>query len=178
VTGVPVSVDERGTAGGSSYHRGVHRFLCDAMLGSLARWLRFFGYDAAFLGPDKDDSEVAEQARVEQRWLLTRDRELAATGPRTLLIREEDVEPQLVEVFSRLGLRPDADLGGSRCSECNGELEVVDRSTLSDDVPPYVLATADRFRRCAGCGRIYWPGTHTDRIVKTMESIVERLERT
>lgn len=153
----------------------MHRFLCDAMLGSLARWLRFFGYDAAFLGPDKDDSEVAAQARVEERWLLTRDRELATVGPRTMLIRAEDVESQLVEVFSRLGVRPGADLGSSRCSECNGELDAVDRSALEHDVPPYVLATADRFRRCRGCGRVYWPGTHTDRILRTMRDVIERL---
>jgi len=160
---------------GPGYDQCVHRFLCDAMLGSLARWLRFFGYDAAFLGPDKDDSEVAEAARVEGRWLLTRDRELATVGPRTMLIRSEDVESQLVEVFSRLGLFPAPDLGGSRCSECNGELEPVDRGAVRDEVPPYVLGTAERFRRCRGCGRVYWPGTHTERIVSTMQSIVSRL---
>ena len=151
-------------------------FLCDAMLGSLARWLRFFGYDAAFLGPEKDDSEVADQARLEKRWLLTRDRELAAVGPRTMLVRAEDVESQLVEVFSRLDLNPAPDLAGSRCSECNGELELADRGSLRDEVPPYVLATAVRFRRCRGCGRVYWPGTHTERIVRTMAAVVERLE--
>lgn len=151
-------------------------FLCDAMLGSLARWLRFFGYDAGFCGPEVDDSEVARQARADGRWLLTKDRELAAAGPKSMLIRSDDVESQLVEVFRRLGLRPEADLAGSRCSECNGVLEPVARDDLADDVPPYVLATAERFRRCTGCGRIYWPGTHTDRIVSTMVDVVERLK--
>jgi hypothetical protein len=151
-------------------------FLCDAMLGSLARWLRFFGYDTGFLGPELADEEVAARARDEGRWLLTRDRELAAVGPRTLLVRSEDVESQLVEVFGRLGLSPSAGLEGSRCSECNGELAPAERDELSELVPPYVLATAERFRRCTGCGRVYWPGTHTERIVQTMAAIVERLE--
>ena len=151
-------------------------FLCDAMLGSLARWLRFFGYDTGFLGPELPDEEVAERARDEGRWLLTRDRELAAVGPRTLLVRSEDVESQLVEVFDRLGLRPGSGLEASRCSECNGELAPAGRDELSELVPPYVLATAERFRRCAGCGRVYWPGTHTERILRTMAAVVERLE--
>lgn len=158
--------------------RGARRFLCDAMLGSLARWLRFFGYDAAFLGPEVDDLQVAEKARSEGRWLLTRDHELAAAGPRSMLIRAEDVESQLVEVFTRLGLSPEATLGAARCSECNGTLEPVDRCDVAAEVPPYVLATAERFTRCSGCGRIYWPGTHTARILSTMAGVVERLERT
>jgi uncharacterized protein with PIN domain len=145
------------------------------MLGSLARWLRFFGFDAGFCGPEVDDSEVARRARADQRWLLTKDRELAATGPKTMLIRAEDVESQLVEVFDRLGLRPTAELQCSRCSECNGELEPAERVELRDEVPPYVLATAERFRRCAGCGRVYWPGTHTDRILRTMAEVIRRL---
>jgi uncharacterized protein with PIN domain len=146
------------------------------MLGSLARWLRFFGFDAAFLGPEMDDEEVAARAREEDRWLLTRDRELAAVGPRTLLVRCADVESQLVEVFARLGLRPEPDLRASRCGECNGPLEPVGPDEVSREVPPYVLATAGRFRRCAGCGRIYWPGTHADRIVRTMVEVIARLE--
>ena len=156
--------------------RTMPTFLCDAMLGSLARWLRFFGYDTGFLGPELADEEVAERARGEGRWLLTRDHELAAVGPRSLLVRSEDVESQLVEVFDRLGLCPSAGLDGSRCSECNGELTAAGRDDVRELVPPYVLATAERFRRCGGCGRVYWPGTHTERILRTMAAIVQRLE--
>ena len=154
----------------------MHRFLCDAMLGSLARWLRFFGYDTGFSGPEHADHVIADRARDEGRWLLTRDHELAAVGPRTLLVRSEDVESQLVEVFGRLGLSPSAGLEGSRCSECNGELAAAGRDEVRELVPPYVLATAERFRRCGGCGRVYWPGTHTERIVRTMAAVVARLQ--
>ncbi len=146
------------------------------MLGSLARWLRFFGYDADFCGPELGDSEIAERARVDGRWLLTKDRELASVGPRTVLVRSLDLESQLAEVFGRLGLCPSADLDGSRCGECNGELVPVSREDAQPKVPPYVHRTADRFRCCTGCGRMYWPGTHTDRIIETMFSVVERLE--
>lgn len=151
------------------------RFLCDAMLGSLARWLRFFGFDSIFLEPGPEDRVLAEQARAEGRWLLTRDRELASAGPRTMLVRADNLEDQLVEVFGRLDLRPDATLENARCSECNGELVDVTREVVAEVAPPYVLATAPRFRRCTGCRRVYWPGSHGDRILERMKAVVQRL---
>jgi len=147
------------------------------MLGSLARWLRFFGYDAAFLEPGLEDRLLAEQARNEGRWLLTRDRELASAGPRTMLVRADELEEQLSEVFNRLGLRPEATLEHARCGECNGVLEEVSKDEVSHVTPPHVLATAPRFRRCSGCGRVYWPGSHGDRILERMEIVVRTLER-
>jgi len=154
---------------------GRPRFLCDAMLGSLARWLRFFGYDALFLQPGPEDSLLADLARDEGRWLLTRDRELAAAGPRSMLIRSTTLDDQLAEVFQRLGLRPGATLENARCGECNGVLEDVTREEVAGVAPPYVLKTASRFRRCVGCGRVYWPGSHGGRIIRRMRSVVERL---
>jgi uncharacterized protein with PIN domain len=151
------------------------KFLCDAMLGSLARWLRLFGFDTAFFQPGLPDDRLAETARSEGRWLLTRDRELAAAGPRTMLVRSETLDDQLVEVMSRLALQPAAALDGSRCSECNGVLLAVSREEVSAVIPPYIFETAPRFRRCVGCGRVYWPGTHGARILARMRAVVQRL---
>jgi len=152
------------------------RFLCDAMLGSLARWLRFFGYDTLYPQPGATDRALFERARDEERWLLTGDRELASTGPRTTLVRSADLEGQLVEVFGRLGLRPAATLEHARCGECNGRLHEVSREEVADVAPPHVLATAPRFTRCSGCGRVYWPGSHGRRILERMREVVMRLE--
>ena len=151
------------------------RFLCDAMLGSLARWLRFFGFDSVFLEPGPEDRILEEVARKEGRWLLTRDRDLASAGPKTMLVRADGLEDQLVEVFGRLNLRPDATLENARCSECNGDLVDVTREDVAGITPPHVLATAARFRRCAGCRRVYWPGSHANRILERMAAVVSRL---
>lgn len=151
------------------------KFLCDAMLGSLARWLRFFGFDATYLSPGVADTVLVELARSQARWLLTRDRELAAAGPRTLLVRTDRLDDQLVEVLSRLSLRPDANLKHARCGECNGVLQPVDREEVAVLIPPYVLASAARFRRCESCGRVYWPGSHSARIIARMQTCIDRL---
>jgi uncharacterized protein with PIN domain len=145
------------------------------MLGSLARWLRFFGYDAEFADPSLDDSHLADRARDEGRWLLTRDRGLASLGPRTVLVRADELEDQLVEVFLRLDLRPESGLDRARCGECNGELMQVEPEQISELVPPYVFRTAERFKRCNGCGRVYWPGSHSGRILETMQTVLDAL---
>jgi uncharacterized protein with PIN domain len=35
---------------------------------------------------------------------------------------------------------------------------------VSERLPPYVRATQTRFSECPGCGRVYWPGTHWERM--------------
>lgn len=153
------------------------RFLCDAMLGSLARWLRFLGYDCAYPPPGEDDELLARRAREEGRWLLTRDRVLASAGPRTVLLRSETVDDQLAEVLRRLDLAPEPDLDRARCSACNGVLEPAAVAEVENDVPPHVARTASRFRRCAGCGRVYWPGSHGERIRRRLQAAVRAARR-
>ena len=92
-----------------------------------------------------------------------------------MLVRADDLEDQLIEVFGRLGLRPDATLKFSLCSECNSELVKVAREEVAGVAPPHVLATASRFRRCTGCRRVYWPGSHTDKILARMKRVAARL---
>jgi uncharacterized protein with PIN domain len=138
------------------------KLLTDGMLGRLTRWLRVLGYDTVY-APDVDDAELLRRARAQDRVLLTADHALAARrGARTLLVQAQDLAGQLRQVRAALGPPPGDEF--SRCVACNGELMQVDKSTLADCVPPYVLATQDEFYRCPDCGRIYWPGTHVERM--------------
>lgn len=143
------------------------KLLADGMLGRLAKWLRLLGYDTAY-DNSADDAELARRARAEGRVLLTRDHELAGRrGLRTLLIQSEVLEEQVQQVQDTLGgpLHPAL----SRCSVCNVALEAVTPEEIADRVPPYVLRTQTEFRRCPGCGRVYWPGTHLQAMRKQME---------
>lgn len=135
------------------------------MLGGLARWLRLAGLDTTF-SATATDAELAAEARREERWLLTRDRRLAArAGPRVLCIQATDVRKQLREVCARLRLAPDPARFFTRCSRCNGALEGLDRAQAALLVPPYVATHAASFSRCVDCGQVYWPGTHHGRIL-------------
>jgi uncharacterized protein with PIN domain len=143
------------------------KLLADGMLGKLAKWLRLLGYDTAYDNV-ADDHELARLARAESRVLLTRDRDLASRrGLRTLLVGSEVLEEQVREVQEALG--PPPALALSRCAACNTELEQVSPEDIASRVPPYVVRTQTDFRRCPGCGRVYWPGTHVDGMQKRLE---------
>lgn len=144
------------------------RFLADVMLGRLARWLRVLGYDTLY-SSDAEDAALARRAQVEDRILLTRDRELARRrGIRVVLLSDDRVAEQLRQVLQELGLR--SQTAFSRCIECNIVLADLDRGAAQARVPPYVFNTHDRFRQCPRCGRTYWRGTHWAHMVETLES--------
>ena len=148
----------------------AHAFACDAMLGTLARWLRFAGFDTVY-EPGLGDEQLAARCRSEERWLLTRDRELASrAGPRVMLLRETALDAQVAELRRRLDLA--AVKPFSRCPCCNGELRESRREEIEALVPPYVAAHAQSFRRCQACGKVYWPGTHTPRIASRLERLL------
>jgi uncharacterized protein with PIN domain len=47
---------------------------------------------------------------------------------------------------------------------CNSVLEPISHDQAAQLVPPHVLRTQLEFRRCPGCGRVYWPGSHLQAI--------------
>ena len=148
-----------------------HRFACDAMLGPLSRWLRFAGFDTLF-DPNLKGLELPDLARAEDRWLLTTDRELASrAGPRVLLVPTTSLENQCLLVKERLALTLDPRSFFSRCSRCNGSVEPVAREMVVHLVPPFVAARATRFSRCRMCGRLYWPGTHHEKILDRLRKL-------
>lgn len=148
------------------------KFLADGMLGKLARWLRALGVDCAFCNGAPDD-ELVRRARQEDRVLLTRDRRLAERRllrGRVVLVAGDDWPDQLAEV--RRAFDFSAEIRPlSRCLECNTPLEAAAPAEVADLVPPYVLKTQRQFLRCAGCGRVYWAGTHRGRIQATLDRL-------
>jgi uncharacterized protein with PIN domain len=132
------------------------------MLGTLAKWLRILGYDTLY-DPDIDDHQLVRLARAEARVILTRDRELARRrGVRVLLIASERLDDQIQQVLADLDLEPDRSF--SRCPVCNEPLAAMDLETARSQVPAYVARTQRTFRSCPVCRRVYWRGTHWQRI--------------
>ena len=152
------------------------RFIVDSNVGRLARWLRIAGFDTAFF-KDIDDNRLVRIALDEGRILLTRDtqilrRRLLTSGRlKVILIEGEEVKAQLRQVLTTLnltgGLRP-----FSLCVECNEPLVPRKREEVKELVPPYVFQTQAQYMQCPGCQRVYWRGTHWDRMSRELEAIV------
>jgi len=160
---------ERESAGRAVPRHGEPRFTADAMLGRLARWLRFLGYDTEY-DPRLDDPELARRSLREGRILLTRDREIPGRYrlPDAILIEADRPLGQLRQVVRTLGLEWRGRLP-TRCTVCNEALAPLPRERAAGRVPPFVFAHHDAFFRCPRCRRIYWAGTHLARMRERLE---------
>ncbi len=134
------------------------RFIADAMLGRLARWLRFLGYDVLYFR-DIEDSHLVRIARAEGRTLITRDRGIPKRfDVQCLLLNSETLKEQLSEVIERFP--PPDETQQKRCMECNRLLKEVSKTEVKELVPDYVWFHREEFFLCPGCGRVYWEGSH------------------
>jgi uncharacterized protein with PIN domain len=149
------------------------KFLADAALGRLARYLRMLGYDVAYL-KDRDGAAVLRETLKAGRTLLTRRRDLAARDDiEVFYVADDDVLAQLAATARRFDLAFTAD-AMARCLECNEPLHPVAKTDVWEELPPHVRKTQETFTRCPSCGRIYWPGTHYARAVARLLSVLRR----
>jgi len=142
----------------------VTRFVADAHLGRLARLLRMAGFDTLYRN-DYADREIADISIRDGRILLTRDRELLKLRGLTHACYVRAIEPQaqLREIVARLdlarSLRP-----FTLCLECNEPLRAVEKARVIALLPASVRAAHSRFTLCERCGRVFWRGSHRQRM--------------
>jgi uncharacterized protein with PIN domain len=152
---------------------GEPRFAADAMLGRLARWLRLLGFDSTWEA-DVPDERLVRQALADERWILTRDRALPVEWrvPRVYLVAAEQPFEQLREVVRAFGLGPLV-RAFARCSRCNAALAPLAAEETAARVPLRVRERHARFLACPACGRVYWEGTHVERMRRLLERVLE-----
>jgi len=143
------------------------KFLVDRTLGKLARRLRVLGYDTLYWG-EGNLEEAVGAALSQERILLTRSQRLRQTIAelKFLIIQADDVEGQMQEVLSKLHLRPGWGSFCSRCLLCNEELLAIAKGEVEGKVPDFIYRLYDTFHICPRCRRLYWPGTHFQRMKK------------
>jgi uncharacterized protein with PIN domain len=142
------------------------KFVLDVHLGRLAAYLRMLGFDTAYRNC-ASDPDLVRQSAGENRIMLTRDRGLLMHGAIThgYWLRETDSRRQAAEILRRFDL-----LGSirpfTRCMACNQLLRPAAKTTVEARVPGRILAQFDDFRECPGCRRVYWEGTHHQRMLQ------------
>jgi len=152
------------------------KFIVDNNVGKLAKWLRVMGYDTLFFNGSSDSRMIAI-ALAETRVILTRDTQIMKRGVITrgqlkaVLIQSDQPELQMRQVIATLNLncqfRPFA-----ICLECNQPLVARSREQVKDLVPPYVFQTQSQYMECPACHRIYWRGTHWQRMTRKLEELM------
>jgi len=146
------------------------KFLVDCMLGKLVKKLRMVGCDTVYYR-GKDLHELIQLARQQERVILTRNTRLTSKMTETFVIRITEDNPalQLEQLLHQGIIALNEERLFSRCLLCNSRLDEVTREEAEGKVPDYIYQHHKEFYRCPQCHRLYWPGTHQERMKKRLE---------
>ena len=149
----------------------IERFVADGHLGKLVRDLRLLGIDVIY-DPGAEDRQLLDIATTENRALLTRDRRLLmhAILPNGYYLRSQDPLEQTLEVLRRFNLGS-ALAPFTRCLRCNAPLKPAEKESVLNQLEPLTKIYYEQFRRCSGCGQVYWSGSHFDKLRARVEEV-------
>ena len=145
-------------------------FFVDAMLGNIAKKLRLFGYDSEY-SSDINDNDLIMRLKNENRILITKDTLLSKIAQKekisVIQVTKNTEMEQLIQIFKILKLSEIVVNGNNaRCTECNGELKITHKDLVLKQVPKGVIEKIDEFWRCTNCDKVYWEGTHIEKLKK------------
>lgn len=140
------------------------KFVLDSHLGKLARYLRLLGFDTIY-NNDFEDQEIIKISLNDNRIILTRDKGILKNNAVThgYYIRSQKPKEQINEVIRRFNLesliKP-----FTVCSLCNGEIVSVTKDLVKAQLKSLTKKHYNKFFMCSRCKKIYWEGSHYDRI--------------
>ena len=155
-------------------------FLVDAMLGSVARKLRFFGLDTLYI-TDSPDDEIIRIGFKENRIILTCDKDMhrrimKVGGEGTLLNGSNDVE-DIAQAFFSYGMMLSSYIEfNSRCSMCNALLAERTYAEVKGKIPFKIINWHRRFFECKNCNKLFWEGSHYMSLIALSKRIDSRIK--
>ncbi|NOY37104.1 MAG: Mut7-C ubiquitin/RNAse domain-containing protein [Chlorobi bacterium] len=149
-------------------------FVLDVHLGRLARWLRTAGFDTLYRNDYRDD-EIIDLSVAEKRIVLTRDIGILKNSRVThgYFVRQIYPGKQFGEIIQRFHLSREM-ISFSRCIHCNHPLVKVKKSSILNHLQPLTKKYYDEFMQCPRCGKIYWKGSHYQRMKKKLEMFADQ----
>jgi uncharacterized protein with PIN domain len=144
------------------------RFVCDVMLGKMAKHLRLLGFDTVYARNDAALEHYLSSDR--DRVLLTRRRRTETSSP-VIQIKSEIAREQLTEIGGLIKSAIQRTAVLNRCIECNVTLTEVEKSEIEPLVPEFIYHNCARFKMCPSCRKVYWTGSHT----KGMEELIKEI---
>jgi uncharacterized protein with PIN domain len=149
----------------------TQKFIADVHLGKLARLLRLLGFDSTYRN-DHSPNELLQLGQEENRMLLSRNSSFEKNmGVNSLTIKSEYPLQQLRQVIDHFNLRNQFH-PFSRCIVCNGILEPVAKESILPLLEKNTAQYFNEFWRCNQCEKIYWKGSHYERMLKTITDII------
>jgi uncharacterized protein with PIN domain len=151
---------------------GDNKFIADVHLGGLAKYLRLCGFDTLYR-MSLSDGEIIRLSLAENRIILTCDKELLKNKHIIYSYRIISAKPveQLREVMKRYDLINNLN-PFTRCMECNAEVVNVTKKEIEETLQPKTRNYYNEFKKCTGCGKIYWEGSHYERMKIFVDSLI------
>jgi uncharacterized protein len=150
------------------------KFVADRTLGKLARKLRILGFDTLYIRGG-NLAGALQASLAENRVLLTRSRKVREKPENltVLVVEANDPREQIQELIGKLHLQAKPDQFFRRCLLCNEELHSLGKDEAEGKVPDFIYRSYDVFFMCPRCLRIYWPGTHYEKMQKEMAGVIK-----
>jgi len=158
------------------------KFLADAMLGKLSRFLRIFGFDTIYASDLIDryhtnpvpDNKINEFAIGSNRIVITKDLPFyKKIKENAILLEGEGVYNYLNQLKRKLNLDYEFNMENARCSVCNTMLEKVNnKNSIKDFVKRETYKTYNEFFQCTNkrCQKVFWNGPHIADIIKKLRN--------
>jgi hypothetical protein len=140
-------------------------------LGKLAGYLRMLGFDTLYRN-DYDDPTLARISVEEDRILLTCDRQLLMRKHIIYgyFVRSRDPQQQLLEILTHFDL-VNKQHPFTRCINCNGKIQAVGKEVIKSKLLEETKKYYDEFYLCESCDKIYWKGSHYQKMKKMIEKL-------
>jgi len=148
-------------------------FAAEKTLGKLAKWLRLLGFDTLY--EPEISSEQFIQRLENNRIFLTRTQRFKKqlASRKFIFVESDHLEQQLFQILRELDVKTADIRPFSRCLQCNVLIVAAEKDVLWGRVPDYIFETHDHFQQCPQCGRIFWPGSHTQRSFEKIRSLFD-----
>jgi uncharacterized protein with PIN domain len=141
------------------------RFVVDVNVGKLALLLRMLGLDAEY-SPKFSDKDILSLCKKEKRIVLSKDTGLLEC--RQIIfgrhVRSVYPDDQLIEVIKFFGINGHFKFF-TRCLRCNKKLVTTSKKDVLHRLEPKTKKYFDRFKICPQCRRIYWQGSHHEKMI-------------
>ena len=146
------------------------KFVADVHLGRLAKYLRMIGLDVSYKN-NFDDEEIVQLSLKQKRAIITKDRGILKRNEVShgYWVRNTKVEEQVKEILERFDLQKEIK-EFTRCIECNQLLRPVKKEEIINQLPPKVSRSQAAFYECPSCKKIYWKGSHYQRMLAFIQS--------
>ncbi|MFA5008918.1 MAG: Mut7-C RNAse domain-containing protein [Candidatus Omnitrophota bacterium] len=149
------------------------KFIVTKELGRLARWLRIIGFDTVYYDKAGKGTLIIEALR-DDRMIVTRTKEkIDGLQKKIVIVTHDAVKEQLKEVIEKTKLTIEEEKMFSRCTLCNCRLVEANKEEIKALIPERVYIQQTVFKKCLACGKVYWQGSHLDKVIKVVKEMTQ-----